>query len=222
MQINSNFLHIILNDPRKILHYRLFSRVSPFTQQGYGALSQVYDFMKWIDNDGVGGGAVEIGCWKGGVGALMGRMTDRDIWLFDSFEGFPEHSEKDDSMQVQKKNDSKRMFASEMDVRNAFKTLGVKKPPHVVRGWVEKTIPQQKDIMGKIALLRIDVDLYEPTKAALELYDNISPGGIIIMDDYEKWVGARRALYEFFTERNITPALTYYPAYGGRAYFRKT
>ena len=71
------------------------------------------------------------------------------------------------------------------------------------------------------SLLRLDADIYEPTKYCLnELYDLVSPGGIIIIDDYGAWKGCNRAVYEFFAERGLDRPIYHYP-YRGRAYFIK-
>ena len=71
---------------------------------------------------------------------------------------------------------------------------------------VEKTIP--KHAPKKIALLRLDTDWYESTKHELEcLYDRLSTNGILIIDDYGHFKGAKQAVDEFFAERNITVLL---------------
>jgi len=68
--------------------------------------------------------------------------------------------------------------------------------------------------------LRLDADLYEPTKYSLEeLYDQVEVGGYIVIDDYRNWVGCRKALYEFIYEKGIQPFIEIYPH--GVAQFKK-
>ncbi|MGA2717069.1 MAG: TylF/MycF/NovP-related O-methyltransferase [Bryobacteraceae bacterium] len=75
---------------------------------------------------------------------------------------------------------------------------------HFIRGKVEETIPSQAP--ESIALLRMDTDWYESTRHELEhLFPRLSPGGILIIDDYGDWQGARRATDEFLA--NHAPAL---------------
>jgi hypothetical protein len=63
---------------------------------------------------------------------------------------------------------------------------------------VEKTIPAESP--ERIALLRLDTDWYESTRHELEhMYDRLSPGGVLIIDDYGHWEGSRRAVDEFLT-----------------------
>jgi hypothetical protein len=69
-------------------------------------------------------------------------------------------------------------------------------------GKVEDTIPA--DIPEKIALLRLDTDWYESTKHELiHLFPRLQKGGVLIIDDYGFWKGARKAVDEYFAENNI-------------------
>jgi hypothetical protein len=76
----------------------------------------------------------------------------------------------------------------------------------LIQGDVLKTLPEyvQRHPELKIALLHIDVDVYEPSKAALEhLYHRIVPGGLLVLDDYGTVEGETRAVDEFFQDQNI-------------------
>ena len=73
---------------------------------------------------------------------------------------------------------------------------------HFVQGMVEETIPAGAP--EKIALLRLDTDWYESTHHEMvHLFPRISDGGVLIIDDYGHWAGARRAVDEYFHEHNI-------------------
>jgi O-methyltransferase len=76
-----------------------------------------------------------------------------------------------------------------------------------VKGLFQETLPAVT--VSPIALLHIDGDWYESVKTCLDnLYDKVSPGGIIQFDDYGYWKGARKAVDEFFEARGIRPDLT--------------
>ncbi len=228
---------LFLNDPSKIFLYPLFKKVFPYTLIGYVNLSQVYDAVDEVIRENVSGAIVEMGSYKGGCGVLMAytskKMGDTRItWLFDSFEGLPEFSEHD-----KEKADAKNapiretgesamrgtgiFKANKSDVHEVAGLLGVSENIRVVEGWFQDTVESQLNAIGQIALLRLDADLYESTKYCLDqLYDLVSPGGMIIIDDYGTWAGCNKAVYEFFAQRGINPPIFHYP-YGGRAFFRK-
>jgi hypothetical protein len=77
---------------------------------------------------------------------------------------------------------------------------------HLVKGKVEDTVPQQAP--EKIALLRLDTDWYESTKHEMEhLYPRLAPNGVLIIDDYGHWKGAKEAVDEYFAGRKFKPLL---------------
>jgi O-methyltransferase len=78
---------------------------------------------------------------------------------------------------------------------------------HLVEGRVEETLPGGAP--AEIALLRLDTDWYESTKHELEhLYPRLSPGGVLILDDYGHYEGARRAVDEYFEAEGGRPLLS--------------
>ena len=94
--------------------------------------------------------------------------------------------------------------------------LGIQENTHLVKGLFQETLPQAE--VMKIAVLHVDGDWYESTKTCLDhLYDKVTPGGIIQIDDYGHWAGARKALHEFFESREIQPNLKYLD-YTGRQF----
>ena len=93
---------------------------------------------------------------------------------------------------------------------------------HYVKGMVEDTLPNHKH--KQIAYLRLDTDFYSSTKVELKyLYPYISPGGVIIVDDYDsKFIGCTRAVHEYFDENNINKnIITKINNYGCGMYFFK-
>lgn len=226
----------IWNNLRGLFIYPIIKKISDYSKLPYDALWQVYDLVNRLDKQNIEGALVEMGCWKGGCGSLMSWTTkkngsNRITWLFDSFEGLPELSEEDrewaEKSNLKIKDGQTRELKSigyykvnEESVKEALDKLGSKNNTRVVAGWFQDVLPDLKQEIGKIALLRLDGDIYESTKYCMdELYDLVTPGGYVVIDDFGL-NGCRRALYEYFYNKNVSPYIQYAP-YGGRAYFRK-
>ncbi|MDO8530224.1 MAG: TylF/MycF/NovP-related O-methyltransferase [bacterium] len=213
----------------------LFRKIYPYTMVSYQGLSNVYKLSKMIEENKTKGAFVECGVWKGGCAALMGFVAQkarsrRKIWLFDSFEGLPEPTKEDGSMA---KEYSKNKVEGKLEtiekcvgpieeVNNIFfKILKLKKEDTIIKkGWFQNTLPKEKNEIGPIAMLRLDGDWYESTKCCLEnLYDNVTIGGYILIDDYDYWEGCKRAVDEFLEERNIN--VNFVRIHEAGVYFKK-
>jgi hypothetical protein len=71
---------------------------------------------------------------------------------------------------------------------------------------VEETIPQHAP--EQISVLRLDTDWYSSTKHELmHLFPRLSKNGVLIIDDYGHWAGARKAVDEYFADQTIQPLL---------------
>jgi hypothetical protein len=147
------------------------------------------------------------------------RDPDRTLWLYDTFQGMNAPTEKDVSIAGysaqqdwsrlrEDRDDPVLAFATLADVRANMSSTGIDAARvRYVEGPVETTIPG--DVPERIALLRLDTDWYESTKHELvHLWDRLEPGGVLIIDDYGHWVGAREAVDEFFEGRDDAPFLT--------------
>ena len=218
---------LLWNKPRALFLLPVIRRVWKHTLIGYVNLYQTYDAIAQIEKANVPGAIVEMGVWRGGCGAFMAwcakkYTTQRTVWLFDSFEGLSPFSDEDSEKAAKKQRKGGKVFAApQKDAEEIVLKLNVRERVKIVKGWFKDTVPETKQHIGKIALLRLDADIYEPTKYCLnELYDLVSPGGIIIIDDYGAWKGCNRAVYEFFAERGLDRPIYHYP-YRGRAYFIK-
>jgi O-methyltransferase len=167
---------------------------------------------RYIVDHGIGGDIVECGVWRGGsmqavAHALLGRgVTDRDLHLFDTFEGMPEPGAEDltrdgtpaAELLAGSPRDARIWAeASLEDVRQGMAETGYpEERVHFHAGKVEDTIPGSAP--ERIALLRLDTDWYESTRHELEhLYARVPSGGVLIIDDYATWQGARKAVDEF-------------------------
>lgn len=167
---------------------------------------------------------MECGVWKGGCSLLMAEANNRDIWMYDTYAGMSEPGKFDfkGAAPTARKSAMKRFnenrrenytdwcYASLESVREAVELSGLSVDRFkYIRGKIEDTIP--KEMPEQIALLRLDTDFYESTKHELEyLYPRLSPGGILIIDDYGAWNGAKKAVDEFFLDKPLMiPEMTY-------------
>jgi len=175
---------------------------------------------------------VECGVWRGGssmVTALTLRQigdTKRDLYLFDTFQGMTPPTEEDrdiarTSAKERLERDPKRasVFWAVAGIdevrRNMTSTTYPSERIHYVQGPVEVTIPANAPA-EPIALLRLDTDWYQSTKHELiHLFPRVAPGGILIIDDYGHWQGARKAVDEFFATRQ-RPVFLHRIDYTGR------
>ena len=129
----------------------------------------------------------------------------RKLWIFDTFEGLPAPSSNDPDFELAK--DREGDCKGNIDeVRALLGRLNVNCEPVLVKGLFQETIPNSS--VKQIAFLHLDGDWYDSTIVCLEhLYDKVATGGIIQIDDYGHWAGARKALHEFL-EKEIS-ALTW-------------
>ena len=195
----------------------LHDACKPFTLTSAERLYALYKTVEYLTRQQIPGDFVECGVWKGGSVMMMalalqkfGDMTRR-IHCFDTFEGmtapteFDVHRDTKESASVtlarsERREDNLWVIAPlEVVQRNM---AGTGYPTDLVtyhRGKVEDTVPGSAP--GQIALLRLDTDWYESTKHELiHLYPPLVRGGILIIDDYGEWQGARKAVDEFLGE----------------------
>jgi hypothetical protein len=152
----------------------------------------------------VEGCVVECGVWRGGMIAGIADVlgSGREYYLFDSFDGLPPAKAIDGrglkewqaATTAPGYHDNCRASADEADA--AMKKSSATRYL-LVKGWFEETVPQFKPNQ-RIALLRLDGDLYDSTMICLQhLYPYVAAGGIIIIDDYHAWDGCAHAVHEF-------------------------
>ena len=176
--------------------------------------------------ESIPGDVLEAGVWRGGAciymrGILASHgITDRRVWVADSFRGLPPPDEA--------------IFpADHGDIHHTFEQLAV--PLEEVKrnfdrygllddqvcfleGWFKDTLPTAP--LDQLALLRLDGDMYESTIQALDaLYSKVSIGGFVIVDDFIL-EPCRRAIEDFRTKHGITEPLQ--PVDGAAVFWRKT
>jgi len=195
---------------------RMVHAVRPFTMVPEPSLVELGQQVAAVLAEGVPGDLVECGVWRGGAAFLMAGLlraagvTDRKVWLCDSFEGLPAPEPVDGPAagRYAGNPESPRYFdncrASLDEVRRGAGTLGVADRLEYVEGWFDRTLPSARERIGPIALLRIDGDWHSSVKACLDnLYDAVVDGGLVVLDDYYAWDGCAVALHEFLGARSL-------------------
>lgn len=195
----------------------------PYALMDYSTMSALYERACYFKKVKTSGNFVECGVRNGGSAAIIAATAkkdfDRHVWLFDSWEGFPETEDFDINF-FGKKAEKGAALGSEETVRYLlFSELKLDKDRvHLVKGWFTDTLPITD--VGPIALLHLDCDLYKSIKFCLEqLYDNIIDGGYIYVDDYRSYKGCKKAVDEFINRKNLKVKLIEYGEYG--KFFRK-
>jgi hypothetical protein len=186
---------------------RDYERVKPFTLTSSERVLAVTQAIRHVVRRGLEGAIVECGVWKGGSmmaaahALLEAGTSDRDLHLFDTFEGMSQPTEVDIDFAgkgpVQYMEVTPEMTAGLELVRANLMSTGYPESRlHFTKGKVEDTLPAKAP--EKIALLRLDTDWYESTRhELLHLYPRVVRGGIVIIDDYGHFQGCRKAVDEF-------------------------
>ncbi len=194
---------------------RIRSLCAPATMTSSERIYALWRMVRHLVERGVEGDFVECGVWRGGSVMVMAEtladagVTDRTLWLYDTFEGMPPPSAEDRDLSG---NGADNLLAAEARTEESAiwayaprtvveDNLRRTRYPYdrfrLVQGKVEDTIPAA--IPEQIALLRLDTDWYSSTKWELEhLYPRLAVGGVLILDDYGHWQGARQAVDEYF------------------------
>ncbi len=226
----NEMLVLLLTEPSAEL-WMLFGLVFKIKPR-YSMLSTIrlitlYKLIRESERLGVKGDIVECGVWNGGAAAMMARSyrdaggrNERTIWLFDSFEGLPPPGEKDGKSIVE--HYYKGLCKGELDnVKAIFNKLAVPfDNVRVVKGWIGDTL--KINTIGQLALLHIDTDWYDSVKSSLEnLYDMVSVGGFIVVDDFLFHEGCRKAVMDFLKERGIDDKVKIIKVDRSAVYFQK-
>ena len=188
----------------------VYQRVKRYTMTTPERVAALCDAVRYVDANGIAGAIVECGVYRGGsaMAAALTCTSGREIVLYDTFEGMSAPTADDARasdgrpaaalLDGAAKSDLIWCYSGEAEVAGNMRSTGY--PDHLVRlvkGKVEDTIPGV--MPAAIAVLRLDTDWYESTRHELEhLYPRLAPGGVLIIDDYGYWAGARKAVDEFF------------------------
>ena len=177
--------------------------------------------LKYIETQNISGDLIECGVWKGGNLLLFDAYRKeskfrRQIYGFDTFDGMSEPTEHDIdflgldakiAMSNQKKSELVHNILAVCSLETVEKNLkkyGAAEYTTLIKGKVEDSLMVSKNLPNKIAILRLDTDFYESTKIELEiLYPLLQTGGILIIDDYGHFKGAKKAVDEYFEGKDI-------------------
>ena len=215
----------------------LIASLRPFTMTSAERLWSLVGAVRYVTDAGLAGDFVECGVWRGGSVMAMAKeltslgITDRRIWLYDTFAGMTEPTEFDieagtgvaatDMLASTDVGDGNNVWcvAGRADVEANVRSTGY---PFEQFTFVEGDVAQtlQTSAPASIALLRLDTDWYESTRVGLEvLYPRLVPGGVCILDDYGHWQGARTAVDDYFAALGHRPYM--HPIdYSGRVFIK--
>ena len=192
---------------------RTVDAVRPYTRTTEPRVVALCEAVRYIVAAGVEGDIVECGVWRGGSMLAAARTlveagdTSRTLWLYDTFAGMSAPTDVDrravdgataaDLLASGAHHDQVLALASLQDVERTMALCGYPSSSlRYVIGKVEATLPTTAP--ASIALLRLDTDWYESTRDELEhLVPRMTPGAVLIIDDYGHWEGSRRAVDEY-------------------------
>jgi hypothetical protein len=183
------------------------------TMIGLKRLDNIQFCAEKVIQNKVEGDLIEAGVWRGGASIFMRAIlatygiTDRRVFVADSFEGLPK---PDESKYPQDKGDKHYKFrfvsCSKAEVEANFVKYGLLDDQVVfLEGWFKESLSNAP--ITKLAVIRVDADMYGSTMDALDnLYPKLSEGGFCIVDDYAL-PGCKKAVDDFFAKWRIQSPL---------------
>ena len=230
-------LHAIVNAVRRLTRSRRPDKSLREQGQDWPALGLTMVGMKRLDNvqrcvedvlrNNIPGDLLEAGVWRGGVPIFMRAILkaygvrDRAVWVADSFAGLPVPNVRDYPADRGYDLTMFKSLAVSIDqVRYNFERFGLLDDQvRFLQGWFKDTLPSAP--IDKLAVMRLDAELYESTMDALvSLYPKLSTGGYAIIDDYGNAPPCRQAVDEFRRRHAITDEIVIIDWSG--AYWQKT
>ena len=197
------------------------------TMIGRARLRNLRDLVATVIRERVQGDLIETGAWRGGACILMRAALqafgdlERRVFVSDSFEGLPApDAEAFPSDHGDRHHTFDELSVSLEEVKANFAKYGLLDDRVVfLKGWFKDTLPSAP--IDRLAVLRLDGDMYESTMQALSaLYDKVSAGGFVIIDDYGCIEGCRKAVHDFRDARGIADPIVDIDGWG--VYWRKS
>lgn len=183
------------------------------TMIGMKRLGDLRQCIEDVLDSGVPGDLIETGVWRGGACIFMrgvlraSGINDRTVWVADSFQGMPATDTRTYPADTADTFGQWKKIAVDLEqVRQNFRRYDLlDEQVEFLPGWFNESLPAAA--IGKLSILRLDCDLYSSTTDVLTaLYDNVSIGGYIIVDDYGIST-CRSAIDDFRSARGITDEL---------------
>ena len=217
----------IINNDQKIVELNekdsnLINLISNYSMTPKIRIYNLLQALRHLKHKKIHGDYVECGVWKGGNILLLKKFLEtedeyhRKIYAYDTFEGMTSPDENDFEIgnnnfatKLLEKDKSKKtnvwgVCSLEEVKKNISKHVKNLNNINFIKGPVENTLNERKNIPEKISLLRLDTDWYQSTKKELEvLYEKVESGGVIIIDDYGHWGGSKKAVDEFFSNKFV-------------------
>lgn len=233
--------HRLINAARAFLGRPVSSFVSEprghlgiFNRAALHRILFISDLFRRVEK--VPGAVVECGVGQGRglavwTSLVLLEKTNRKVWAFDSFKGFPALAAEDEAtMEFERGLEEYRQFDIPY-VRQTLLDFGlspvdIDRQITMIKGFIPDSLKNYDS--APVALLYVDLDIYEGYRDSLAFfYDKVSPGGVIAFDEYfkpldtHKWPGAAKAINEFLDSRGLRKHLERDPL-TGNAYFIKT
>jgi O-methyltransferase len=186
---------------------RLLGVVRPYTMSDPLRLVMLYQLAREAARLGEGA-LVECGVCNGGSAAVLGAAVRRrahcTLWLYDTFEGIPAPGTRDGPLAPTYTGLLKGTVEAVLAVLGK---VGFPAARAVIRkGLFSDTF--QEPLPDRVILLHVDADWYEGVLQTLQtFYARVPPGGVIVLDDFGHWEGARQAFYDFCAAEGIQPLL---------------
>ncbi len=154
----------------------------------------------------VDGDYVEMGCYKGDTSLLLAEVVQngasKRLWIYDSFEGLPEKSEKDESVMGENFKEGE-LAVTKREVKERFLRAGLPVPA-IKKAWFRDLTPE--DMPERIAFAFIDGDFYESIRDALKLVlPRMATGGVVVIHDYDNPAlpGVKKAVDELVNKVEV-------------------
>lgn len=180
----------------------------PATMIGRARLDNLEYCIREVVDQNIPGDLIETGVWRGGSTIFMRGMlevlgdSDKRVWVADSFQGLPEpEMPQDEGLDFFM---DPCLSVPKETVEENFNRYGLLDDRvQFLKGWFSDTLPSAP--IEKLSVLRLDGDLYKSTMDVLvSMYDKLSDGGYIIVDDFGAIDACKQAVMDFREERNIT------------------
>ena len=178
---------------------------------GLKRLENIEFCLNKIIEDNIPGDLIETGVWRGGATILMKailkarNVTDKTVWVADSFEGLPRPDDKKYAADSGDKHYTYNELAiSKEIVENNFRKYGLLDDKvKFLKGWFKDTLPTAP--ITQLALVRLDGDMYESTMDGItNLYPKLAKGGFLLVDDFGGLEGCRKAIMDYREAHGIT------------------
>jgi len=184
------------------------------TMIGSQRMHNLRKLVESVIKNKIPGDLLEAGVWRGGASIFMRaileayEVRDRRVWVADSFMGLPPPNPDLYPVDIGLNfHEYKELAVPLEEVKENFEKYHLLDNQVVfLKGWFKDTLKHAP--IKKLALLRLDGDMYESTMVALlALYDKISEGGFVIVDDYHVVEACKIAIHDFLSKRNLKPIL---------------